>query len=97
MSSIRPLDDRLLVRRAEAKKTTEGGIVIPTESQTRPKEGIVVDVGPGRTLDNGKLASMQIKVGNRIMYTNYGSEVEVDGEKLLILSEVDILAVVLEE
>ncbi len=92
---IRPLGDKILVRRLEAEEKTAGGIVLPDTAKEKPKEGIVMAVGDGKLLDNGERAKPQVKVDDRIIFTSYaGTEVKVDGEEYLIMSEDDVLAIV---
>ena len=92
---IVPLNDKIVVRRLEAEAKTAGGIVLPDNAKEKPKEGKIVSVGEGKLLENGKRAPFQVKPGNRVLFTSYaGTEVTVDGEELLIMTEDDILAVV---
>jgi len=91
---VRPLHDRLLVRRIEEKETAKGGIIIPDTAKEKPQEGKVVAVGPGRRED-GKVLTLDVKVGDRILFGKYsGTEIKLDGEEHLILREEDILGVV---
>ena len=91
---IRPLHDRVVVKRLEEKETVKGGIVIPDTAKEKPQEGEVMAVGNGKILENGTRVSMEVKVGNRILFGKYsGSEVKVDGEELLIMREDDILGI----
>jgi chaperonin GroES len=93
--NIRPLHDRVLVRRLEQDQTTAGGIIIPDSAQEKPQEGEVVAAGPGARGDDGKLAPLDVKAGNRILFGKWsGSEVKVDGEELLIMKESDIMGVI---
>jgi len=92
---IRPLHDKILVRRVEAETKTKGGIVLPDTAKEKPKEGVVVSVGTGKLLENGKRAEFQVKEKDRVIFSSYaGTEVKVDGEEYLVLSEDDVLAVV---
>ena len=92
---LKPLEDRVVVKRLEAEEKTAGGIVLPDTAKEKPKQGKVVAVGPGKTLDSGKKAELTVKVGDRVLFASYaGTEVKVDGEELLIMKEDDILAVV---
>ncbi len=92
---IRPLQDRILVKRVEAEQKTAGGIIIPDAAKEKPVEGEVISVGNGKVLDNGTLAKPDVKVGDRILFGKYsGSEVKVDGKEHLILREDDILGVI---
>lgn len=91
---IRPLQDRVVVRRMEEKEVIKGGIVIPDTAKEKPQEGEVVAVGDGKILNNGTRVAMDVKVGDRILFGKYaGSEVKLDGEELLIMREEDILGV----
>jgi len=90
---VTPLGDRILVQRLEAEEVTAGGIVLPDSAKEKPKEGKVVAVGSGRILDDGTRSSMQLKAGDRIIFSSYaGNEVTIDGEEYLIMSEDDVLA-----
>lgn len=93
---IRPLHDRVVVRRKEEEKTSAGGIVLPGSAKEKPNQGEVVAVGSGRVLDNGDTRPVDVKVGDTVVFGKYaGSDtIEVDGEELVILSESDIKAVV---
>ncbi|MCA9100816.1 MAG: co-chaperone GroES [Planctomycetales bacterium] len=90
-----PIGDKLVVRRLEAEETTAGGIVLPDSARSEPQEGRVLAVGDGSLLSNGSRAAPQISEGDRVIFSRYGgSEVEINGEPLLIMSESDVLAVV---
>ncbi len=92
---IRPLHDRVLVRRIEQDQKTAGGIIIPDTAQEKPQEGEVVAAGPGARGEDGKLTPLDVKAGDRIMFGKWsGSEVKVDGEELLIMKESDIMGVI---
>ena len=92
---LRPLHDRVVVRRIEADEKTAGGIIIPDTAKEKPSQGQVVGVGPGGRDEAGKLIPIDIKVGDKVLYGKYsGTEVTVDGEQLLILRESDVLAVI---
>ena len=93
---IRPLHDRVVVRRQEEEQTTAGGIVLPGSAKEKPNQGEVIAVGSGRVLDNGDVRAIDVKVGDTIVFGKYaGSDtIEVDGEELIILSESDIKAIV---
>ncbi len=93
--NLRPLADRVILQRAEAEEKTAGGILLPESAKDKPKEGKVVAVGEGRMLDDGTRQKMTVKVGDRVLFTSYaGTEVKVQGEEYLIMSESDILAVI---
>ncbi len=93
--NIRPLHDRVVVRRMEEERTTAGGIVIPDSATEKPSTGEVLAVGNGKVSENGEVRPMDVKVGDKIMFGKYsGTEVKVEGEELLIMREDDIMAVV---
>lgn len=90
-----PLNDKIVVKRLEAEEKTAGGIVLPDAAKEKPKQGKILSLGDGKLLENGKRATFQVKEGDRVLFTSYaGSEVTVEGEEYLIMSEDDILAVV---
>ena len=90
-----PLNDKIVVKRLEAEDKTAGGIVLPDTAKEKPRQGKVLSLGDGKLLENGKRASFQVKEGDRVLFTSYaGSEVNIDGEEYLIMSEDDILAIV---
>jgi chaperonin GroES len=92
--NIRPLHDRVLVRRVDEGETKRGGIIIPDSAKEKPQHGEVMGVGSGKLLDTGERAQMDVKTGDKILFGKYsGSEVRLDGEELLILREDEILAV----
>lgn len=91
---IRPLSDRLVVRRTQEEEKTKGGIIIPDTAKEKPLEGIVVAVGAGKTLKNGKAVPLEVKEGDKVLFGKYsGTEVKVDGEELVLLNQDDVLAV----
>ena len=91
---IEPLGDKLVVKRSEAEQTTTGGIVLPDSSQDKPQEGKVLSVGGGKVMADGSRSTLQVQEGDRVVFTSYaGTEIEVNGEQLLIMSEDDILAI----
>jgi len=92
--ALRPLHDRLLVKRLEEKEQVQGSIIIPDTAKEKPQEAKVLAVGPGRVTDDGKLHPLDIKVGDTVVFGKYaGTEVKIDGEDLLIIREDDILGV----
>jgi chaperonin GroES len=92
--NIKPLEDRILVQTLEAEQTTASGLVIPDTAKEKPQEGEVLAVGPGRVDDNGKRVPLDVKVGDKVIYSKYGgTEVKYAGEEYLILSARDVLAV----
>ncbi|PCJ46334.1 MAG: co-chaperone GroES [Gammaproteobacteria bacterium] len=93
--SLRPLHDRVIVRRMEEERTSAGGIVIPDSATEKPSKGEVVAVGNGKKLDNGETQNLDVKVGDQVLFGKYsGTEVKVDGEELLVMKEDDIMAIV---
>ena len=92
--NIRPLHDRVVVRRLEEETTTAGGIVLPDSAAEKPSQGEVLSVGPGKLLDNGKRQEPHVSVGDRVIFGQYGGNtVKIDGDELLILSESEIYGV----
>ena len=92
---LRPLHDRVIVRREEEEQTTAGGILLPGSAQEKPNQGEVVAVGEGKLLENGDVRPLDVKVGDSILFGKYsGSEVTVDGEELLVMREDDITAII---
>jgi len=92
--NVKPLQDRVLVKRLEHEAKTPGGIIIPDTAKEKPQEGKVIAVGPGKTFDNGTLRTPAVKPGDKILFGKYaGSEVKIDGEEHIILREDDILAI----
>jgi chaperonin GroES len=93
---LKPLGDRIVVKAAPHEEMTKGGLVLPETVKEKPVEGVVVAVGEGKILENGTRQPMDVKVDDRVIYSKYsGTEVKIDGEEFLILSERDVLAVVL--
>ena len=91
---VEPLGDKIVVKRMEAEETTAGGIVLPDSAQEKPAQGRVLSVGDGQLLKNGSRAASQVKEGDRVLFSSYaGTEISVDDEELLIMSESDILAI----
>jgi chaperonin GroES len=94
---LKPLGDRLVVEPKEREETTASGIILPETAKEKPQEGQIVAVGPGRRDDDGKRVEMDVAVGDKVLYAKYaGTEIKVDGKKLLILKESDVLAIVTE-
>lgn len=92
---IRPLHDRVVIRRMEEEKTSAGGIVIPDSATEKPAQGEVIAVGNGKITDSGDIRPLDVKVGDKVMFGKYsGTEVKFDGEELLIMEEKDIMAVI---
>lgn len=92
---IRPLHDRVIVKRLEEERTTAGGIVIPDTATEKPIRGEVLAVGTGKILDNGQVRALQVKVGDKVLFGKYaGTEVKVEGEEVLVLREEDIVGVI---
>jgi chaperonin GroES len=93
--NIRPLHDRIIIKRVQEEEKTKGGIIIPDTAKEKPIEGEVIAVGPGKVLDDGTTRKLEVKVGDRVLYGKYsGTEVKIDGEERLIMREDDILCVV---
>ena len=91
---IRPLHDRIIVRREEEERTSAGGIVIPDSAAEKPIRGTVLAVGKGKILEDGKVRSLDVKVGDQILFGKYsGTEVKLDGEELLVMREEDVMAI----
>jgi chaperonin GroES len=91
---VRPLGDKVLVKRVEAESKTAGGIVLPETAKEKPKRGIVQAVGDGRLLENGERSKMQVDKGNEVLFSSYaGTEIKIDGEEFLIIDESEILAI----
>ncbi|QQS48728.1 MAG: co-chaperone GroES [Acidobacteriota bacterium] len=94
-TTIRPLNDRIIVRRMEEQEQMRGGLYIPDTAKEKPQEGEVIAVGNGRLLDNGTRVPMDVKAGDRVLFGKYaGTEIKLDGEEYLILREDDVLGVV---
>ena len=92
--NIRPLHDRVVVRRLEEETTTSGGIVLPDSATEKPSQGEVIAAGPGKATDSGEIRALDVQVGDKIIFGQYaGSTVKIDGEELLILSESEIFGV----
>ncbi len=92
---LAPLGDKVVVERLEAQEKTKGGIYLPDAAKEKPKQGKVLAVGPGKTLENGKKAPLTVKEGDTILFTSYaGTEVKVEGKELIVMSEDDVLAIV---
>lgn len=92
---VRPLYDRVIVKRVEAEQTTKGGLIIPDTAKEKPIEGEIVAVGNGKILDDGGVRNLEVKAGDRVLFGKYsGTEIKLDGEEHLILREDEILAVV---
>jgi chaperonin GroES len=92
---LKPLHDRVLVKRLEEEEKTKGGIIIPDNAKEKPIKGEVIAVGPGRLTDDGKRIEMSVKVGDKVMFSKYaGTEVKIEGEEYLIMREDDIVAII---
>jgi chaperonin GroES len=95
MANIRPLQDRVIVKRVKEEEKTKGGIIIPDSAKEKPIEGEVVAVGNGKVQEDGKTRPLDVKVGDRVLFGKYsGTEVKIDGEETLILREDDILGII---
>ena len=95
MAKLRPLGDKILIRRVEAETKTKSGIVLPDSAKEKPKRGKIISLGDGERLESGERAPWNVKKGDEVIFASYaGTEVKIDGEELMIMSEDDILAVV---
>jgi chaperonin GroES len=95
MTKIKPLQDRIVIKRIEEEEKTKGGIIIPDSAKEKPQEGRVVAIGDGKTLETGKKAPLTVKPGDKILFGKYsGTEIKIDGEEHLIMREEDVLAIV---
>lgn len=93
--ALRPLQDRVIIKRLDNERTTASGIVIPESAAEKPDQGEVVAVGPGKKSDNGSIIALEVKIGDKVLFGKYaGQPVKVDGEDLLVINEDDILAVI---
>ena len=94
MSTLKPLNDRIVVKALTPEEKTAGGIILPDSAQEKPQEAEVVAVGPGKTLDNGKVVTLEVKPGDKIIYAKYGgTEVKIGGDEYVILRQDDVLAI----
>lgn len=92
---LKPLGDRVIAKSTAKEEMTAGGILLPDTAKEKPQEGEVIAVGPGRLLDSGKLVPMDVKVGDKVIYSKYGgTEIKVSGEEFIILRQDDVLAVI---
>jgi chaperonin GroES len=95
MATIKPLQDRVLVKRLEAEEKTASGLYIPDSAKEKPQEGEVIAVGPGKYLDNGSRLELTVKVGDKVLFSKYaGNDIKLDGEEYLIMREDDILGII---
>jgi len=95
MASLKPLSDRIILKAVTAEEKTAGGIFLPDAAQEKPQQGEVIAVGPGKVLDNGKLAAMDVSVGDKVYYGKYsGTEIKLKGEEFIVLRQDDVLGVV---
>ena len=93
--NIRPLNDKVIVKRVDAEGKTAGGIVLPDSAKEKPKRGVVKAVGDGRLLDSGERSAMQVKKNQEVLFTSYaGTEIKIDGQEYLIMDESDVLGVI---
>jgi chaperonin GroES len=94
---VKPLQDRILVKRLEEEEKTKGGIIIPDAAKEKPQEGKVIAVGDGKTLENGTKIKLSVKAGDKILFGKYsGTEIKIDGEEHLILREDDVLGIIVD-
>ena len=93
--TIKPLEDRVVIKALEAEQTTASGLVIPDTAKEKPPEGVIVSVGPGARDENGKINALDVKAGDRVLFGKWsGTEVKLDGEDLLIMKESDIMGII---
>jgi len=93
--NVKPLGEKIMIKRVEAESKTAGGIVLPDSAKEKPKEGKIIALGDGKLLKNGDRAKFQVKKGDKVLFTSYGgTEVKIDGEEFLLMTEEDILAVI---
>jgi chaperonin GroES len=94
-TKIKPLDDRIVVKRAGADEKSAGGIILPDSSQDKPQKGLIIAVGPGKLIDSGERAGLDVKVGDEVYFGKYGgTEIKIDDEDFIIMKESDVLAIV---
>ena len=94
-TKLRPLGDKILVKRVEAETKTKSGIFLPDSAKEKPKRGKILAVGTGKRMDSGETSPMTLKIGDEVLFTSYaGTELKIDGDEVLIMSEEDVLAVV---
>lgn len=92
---LRPLDDKVVIKQSEAQEKTAGGIILPDAAKEKPQIGKIIAVGPGKLLDDGKRSKMNVKKNDEVIYAKYiGSEVEIDGDKFVVLRESDVLGII---
>ena len=95
---VKPLHDRIIVKRLEEEEKTKGGIIIPDAAKEKPQEGRVIAVGDGKVLESGQKAPLSVKVGDKILFGKYsGTEIKIDGDEHLILREDDVLAIIVDK
>jgi chaperonin GroES len=94
-TELKPLGDRVVVESIEQASTSTGGVILPDTAKEKPQEGVIIAVGPGRRTDKGDVIPMELKAGDKVIYSKYsGSEIKIDGKEYLIVSEKDVLAIV---
>jgi len=94
-TELQPLGDRVVVESIEQAKTSAGGVILPDTAKEKPQEGVIIAVGPGRKTDKGEVIKLDLKVGDKVIYSKYsGSEIKIEGKEYLIVSEKDVLAIV---
>jgi chaperonin GroES len=94
-SALQPLGSHIIVSRSSAAEKSTGGIIIPEKAKDKPKEGTVIAVGPGKMMEDGKRQAMQLKAGDRILFSSYaGTEVKIDGQEYLVMEETDVFGVI---
>jgi chaperonin GroES len=91
---VKPLRDRIIVRRLQEEEKTKGGIIIPDSAKEKPQEGEVIAIGSGKILDDGKVVPLEVKTGDRVLFGKYsGSEIKIDGEEFIMMREEDVLGI----
>jgi chaperonin GroES len=94
-TKVRPLGEKILVKRLEAEEKTKGGIILPEAAKEKPQQGTVIAVGDGKLLKDGSRSTIQVKAGDQIVFNSYaGTDIKIDGEELLLMNETDVLAIV---
>ncbi len=95
MANIKPINDKVLVKRLEAEEKTAGGILLPESAKEKPKEGVIIAIGDGKTLDDGSKSDFSVGVGDRVLFTSYaGTDIKYSGEEYMIMREEDLLAII---
>ncbi len=94
-TKVRPLGEKILVKRLEAEDKTKGGIILPDSAKEKPQQGTVIAVGDGKLLDDGSRSKIQVKKGDKVVFNSYaGTDIKIDGEELMLMNESDVLAII---